>query len=113
MEKMVYELLRDRCREIQEKGLNQEGELQVISAYETAMKFQHEARREGILALDLLKDTLNVEDPAERFFAEQVVLVVDGMDSQYLREIGMNRLMMPEFVSYEGLRALIFIMQAG
>lgn len=106
---ILYTLLMDRCNEIKTEGEIKEKTDKVHEAYKRIIDFSTAARKEGLLALELMAEELDKNDETQAFFYSQILLIVDGTDNDIVIDIGTNGLISSDFLSYDGLIALMYL----
>lgn len=102
---IYYEELRKNCAE-STKFTDEQME-QVINAVENVLKFHTVARKEGLLSLEEECKSLD-KKKEEKYFAELLMLVVDGTDSILVTEYALNRYFADNLTGYEGIIYLIY-----
>ncbi len=115
---MLHKLLMDRYDEIRLEGSSEDKEEKVIDAYDLVKELANVARREGLLALEECAENLDISDESMELFSALLMLLVDGTDPKILAEIGINKMIVNNLTSYDGLISLIFfrgslMIQAG
>lgn len=115
---MLHKLLIDRYHEIRLEGSSANENAKVIDAYDLIKELAKVARKEGLLALEECAEKLKIKDQSTELLFELLMLLVDGTDPQILAEIGINRIIVNNLTSYDGLISLLFfqgslMIQAG
>lgn len=115
MRDIYYEELRKNCAE-STKFTTEQME-KVINAVKNVLEFHAIARKEGLLSLEEECKSLDKEIE-EKYFAELLILVVDGTDSILVREYALSRYFAANFIGHEGILYLIYfkgalMIQAG
>lgn len=105
MRDIYYEELRKNCAE-STKFTTEQME-KVINAIKNVLKFHAIARKEGLLSLEEECKSLDKEIE-EKYFAELLILVVDGTDSILVREYALSRYFAANFIGHEGILYLIY-----
>lgn len=100
--------LRRKYDEIKAKASDPAKEEEVIKTYHTIMRFQKVARTEGLLALEEELESLDITNDPQAFFHFMVMMIVDGTDADLVEEIGMNRCIVFDLPSYDGLMNLMY-----
>lgn len=108
MKTVFYNELREKSNEIQKDTDNSAMINKVIDAYNRVVLFENTARKEGLLALEVAAETLDLQDNTQCFFDKMMTLVVDGTEPQMVKEIGMNLLISGCYHSYDGLICLMY-----
>ena len=108
MNKIFYSELRRFCDEMYRDRENLNKIFKVKEAYERAIFFSNIARKEGLLALEDACIKLEQNDAIQEFLVQNIMLVVDGTEPESVAEIGMNRIAVSTFSSYEGWIALMY-----
>ena len=108
MNTCFYNELRRCCNEMNNDRENSEKISMVMDAYERMIFFTDTARKEGLLALEEASNALDLNDVTQEFLSQQIMLVVDGTDSEIVAEIGMNRIVANAFASYDCLIVLMY-----
>jgi hypothetical protein len=106
MRDIYYEELRKNCAE-STKFTTEQME-KVINAIKNVLKFHAIARKEGLLSLEEECKSLDKEIE-EKYFAELLILVVDGTDSILVREYALSRYFAANFIGHEGILYLIYL----
>jgi len=109
MDSYFLDELRAKCNEISAEEPNQEMISKTIDAYERILEFSKVARHEGLLALDEAKESLDVCDDTQKLFAKLIGLIVDGTESDVIRQISANMFASKQYTSYVGLINLMYI----
>lgn len=105
MRDIYYEELRRNCAESTKLTVEQMGK--VINAVKNVLKFHTVARKEGILQLDEECKSLD-KDTEEIYFAELIMLVVDGTDPLLVSEYALHRYFAANLIGHEGIIYLIY-----
>lgn len=108
MDTIMYDELKRIYDDIRSTMPDSEKEDAVIKAYDIIMRFQHVARKEGLLALEEECDTLDPNDDTQAYFHFLIMLIVDGTDPQLIAEIGKNRCLAMHLPAYDGLMCLMY-----
>lgn len=109
MENIFYDELRRCCKEINNNLGNEEMTDKVIEAFHRSIALSNGARKEGILYLEEMSEELDLKDDLQSFLHQQLTLVVDGTDPEFVFRIGMNHIVANAFKSYDGLIALLYL----
>lgn len=105
MRDIYYEELRRNCAESTKFTAEQMDK--VINSVKNVLKYHTVARKEGLLALEEECESLDKETE-EKYFAELIMLVVDGTDSILVTEYALNRYFAANLTGYEGIIYLIY-----
>ena len=112
MENIFYDELRRCCKEINKNSGNEEMTDKVIEAFHRSIALSNGARKEGILYLEEMSEELDLKDDLQSFLHQQLTLVVDGTDPEFVFRIGMNHIVANAFKSYDGLIALLYLISS-
>lgn len=112
MDTIIYDELKRIYNEIRSNMPDSEKEEAVIKAYEIITRFQHVARKEGLLALEEECDTLDRSDNTQAYFYFLLMLMVDGTDPLLIAEIGKNRCLAMHLPAYDGLMCMMYYQAA-
>lgn len=105
MRDIYYEELRKNCAE-STKFTTEQME-KVINAIKKILVFHKIARKEGLLWLEESCKSLDKEIE-EKYFAELLMLVVDGTDQEQVIEYALSRYFGANLTGYEGIIYLIY-----
>ena len=105
MRDIYYEELRNNCAE--SKKFTTEQMEKVIKAVKNVLVFNQLARKEGLLYLEESCKSLDKETE-ETYFAELIMLVIDGTDQELVIEYALNRYFAANLTGYEGIIYLIY-----
>lgn len=109
MDRFLMEELRNRCSEINSDLDNPEMISKVCNAYLRICDFANIGRKEGLLALEEAMANLDLNDETERFWYDQMNLVVDGTEPKLVKIMGANRCVAYNLPSYLGLINLLYV----
>jgi len=115
MRDIYYEELRKNCAE--STKITAEQMKKVVNTVKNVLKFHTVARKEGLLSLEEECEALD-EETEEKYFAELLMLVVDGTDQELVIEYALSRYFGANLTGYEGIIYLIYfkgvlMIQAG
>ena len=106
MRDIYYEELRRNCAE-STKFTTEQME-KVINAVKNVLKFHTIARKEGLLSLEEECKSLD-KVIEEKYFAELIILVVEGTNSIMVRDYALSRYFGANLTGYEGIIYLIYL----
>lgn len=106
---ILYKLLMNKCDEIKLEKNNQEMIRKVIEAYKRILDISNGARKEGLLTLEMMAEDLDKSDAMLAFLYSVIIMIVDGADSSFVTEIGINEIISSDFRSYDGIIALMYL----
>lgn len=106
---IMYSILRDCCNGISEEGENKEKRDKVIEAYYRILEFVNVARKDGLLYLEEKTRSLDDNDLTQSFFKNQMFLVVDCTEPEFVVDVGINELISKAAKSYDGLIELMYL----
>jgi hypothetical protein len=106
MRDIYYQELRKNCAESSKFTTRQMEK--VLNAVKNVLIFYDLAKKEGILYLEELSETLNKETE-DKYFVELIMLLVDGVDSILLSEYALNRYFAANLTGDKGIIYLIYL----
>lgn len=105
MRDIFYEELRRNSAEAMQLTAKQMDK--VINAVKNVLRFHTLARKEGLLWLDTELGTLDMETE-DKYFSELLMLVIDGIEPDLIKEYGLSRYFAANLAGYEGIIYLIY-----
>ena len=106
MRDIFYKELRRNCAESTKFTTDQMDK--VIKAVKNVVKLEAVARKQGLLALEEECESFHKETE-EKYFAELLMLVIDGTDPVLVKEYALSRYFGANLTGYEGIIYLIYI----
>lgn len=110
MNQFFVEELRAKCLEIDAANEELPEEVEkVTEAYERILRFADIGRREGLLALEDTREELDRKDGTQELFYRLIKLVVEGIEPNLVRTIGINKCISTNLPAYRGLMNLMYV----
>ncbi len=112
MKHFIANEIRNRCTQIREKGVTEDGVDRLIHAYEQAYRINKVTRNEGLL--EVMEDAAKLASGSmtDRFFGWLIGKVSDSVDSRIIEQLGIDKAAALDLPDYDGLILMFYIKAA-